>query len=257
MPRFRTVASEVNTVRMLINATDIDKAEMITQIITEDRGGKKWHYLRHHLRDMNQADIQAFIDRNPYQYFAKKIAKELLPDEPPQRKDFTMQGMIDFDTPEANPYQPETDYAHTLTITMGKGKMLGEPLRDFIAASIGDMAIEKGQIFITITRTGVKINDLDEQMPFPRGVTAQGNGTGIVRAEALYRMLVRSVKKPSWITGYSAFQMKTPETLGDARTKIKINGKVEVKTGNFTATLATPDNPMPPSREYNQGKAHA
>ena len=161
-----------------------------------------------------------------------------------------MQGMIDFDTPEVNPYKPETDYAHTLTISMDKGKLLGEPLRDFIRDTIKDTKTTRGKVFIVITRSGIEIKDLDEQMAYPRGVTAQGNGTAVVRAEALYRMLVRSVKKPSWIPRYSQAQMKSTETLGETRTHIKVNGKVQVKSGNFTATLATPDNPMPPSVEY-------
>ena len=83
MPRYQTVASEVNTVRRLVSATEIDKAELITQIITSDRGSKKWIYLRTYLRNMKQSDIQAFIDREPH-HFAKEIAKELLPDEPPR-----------------------------------------------------------------------------------------------------------------------------------------------------------------------------
>ena len=134
---------------------------------------------------------------------------------------------------------------------MEKGRLLGEPLRDFIAAAIKDTKTTKGEVFITLTRTGIKINELDEHFAYPRGVTAQGNGQAVVRAEALWRMLTRDLKIPSWISGYSAAQMRTPQTLANDRTSIKINGKVEVKTGNFTATLATPDNPMPPSTDYN------
>ena len=64
MPRFRTVASEVNTVHRLVNVDDVVKASLITQIITSDRGRKKWHYLRSHLQAMSQTKIQRFIETN-------------------------------------------------------------------------------------------------------------------------------------------------------------------------------------------------
>ena len=163
-----------------------------------------------------------------------------------------MQGMIDFDTPTENQYKPETDYAHTLTISMEKGKMLGEPLRNFVEEARKDTIAKRGDVFIVMTRTGIKIENHCGVMAYPRGVTAQGNGTITVRAEALYRMLVRSVKKPSWIDGYTQAQMTAPETLANDRTTISINGKCEVKTGTFTATLATRTAPMPPDYEYNR-----
>ena len=161
-----------------------------------------------------------------------------------------MQGMIDFDTPESNPYTPEkhyapeTDTAHTLTIKLDKGKSLGNPLRKFVSEAVKDTKAKKGDVFIHLDRDGIHIVNADLTMQYPIGVIAQGNGDAVLRAEALYRMLIPTPTKPSWIKSYEAYPKGIPASLGDQRTEIKINGKCEVKTGNFTATLATRENPM-------------
>ena len=135
---------------------------------------------------------------------------------------------------------------------MAKGRYLGEPLRNFVEEARHDTIAKRGDIFITLTRTGISIENHGGVMTYPKGVSTSGNGTVTIRAEALYRMLVRSVKKPSWIDGYKQAQMKAPETLANERTTIRINGKCEVKTGTFTAELATQANQMPPDYDYNQ-----
>ena len=236
MPRFRTVASEVNTVHRLVNASPITKADLITHIITADSGSKKWKYLRTHLRTMTTAEIEAFIQIND-SYFATKIAKDFLSENgcPMLLKE---QISIDFNAATARLYT-YTPPQH-LTITINKGKYLGEPLRDFVLDAIKDYAITQGKVFIVLSKHGITIDEAEAfTMPYPKGVTAQGTGTATVRAEALWRMLVRTPQKPSWIPGYSARFMKVPKTLSEDRCTIEMNGTFTVKHGNFTATLPT------------------
>ena len=70
----RTVAGDVNNVLLLVKPDEIAKAHMITQIILDDRGSKKWNYLRRHLQSMKLAEIHAFADQTD-SVFADKIAR--------------------------------------------------------------------------------------------------------------------------------------------------------------------------------------
>ena len=124
-------------------------------------------------------------------------------------------------------------------LKMEKGKLLGEPLKQFVEDSIKDYSIKKGEVFIVLSREGITFYDADFFMKYPKGVIAQGHGTATVRAEALYRNLVRTARKPSWIKHYKTNFMQVPSTLGDSPTTIEVNGTLTLSSNNFKATIPT------------------
>ena len=74
MPRFCTVASEVNTINRLIKPSELEKTHMITHVIISDSGSKKWTYLRHQLKRLTHSDIQRFAAETTVR-FAIRIAR--------------------------------------------------------------------------------------------------------------------------------------------------------------------------------------
>ena len=141
---------------------------------------------------------------------------------------------IDFDAPAPIRQAEQPAY---LTLEMSKGVALGEPLKRFDK----EMAIDEP---IRLTEKGIW--KCDTFMAYPKGVSVRGKGEALIKAEVLWRILLRvHAPNPSFDIpseyGREGQQRlnKVVKGLGKEYVRIEINGKVEVKTGNFTATLPT------------------
>ena len=145
---------------------------------------------------------------------------------------------INFDAPAPTPIR-QADQPAYLILEMSKGAALGEPLKMFDKETPFDAPIR-------LTEQGIwKLNQF---IKYPKGVSIRGKGEAVIKAEALWRLLL--IVKPPHPSGFLLSVSKgayhhvriTPRLhcgLGKEYVRIEINGKVEVKTGNFTATLPT------------------
>lgn len=149
-----------------------------------------------------------------------------------------MQGMIDFENPvQCTPAPPAPDM---LILEMSKGEILGKALKTFdTEISIDEPA--------RITQDGIwKCNQF---IPYPKGISVKGEGEAVIKLELIYRILDNHYKNPSRnlivnSRGYADNVKRrkgkygnTPTGLSKEYVRIEINGKVQVRTGNFIATL--------------------
>ena len=139
-----------------------------------------------------------------------------------------MQGMIDFDNPVESTPAPATP--DMLTLETSRGEILGQALKALDAE------------FVTLTETGMITET--STVAYPKGISVTGQGTARIQAETLYRMLETRVRNPSFNvlgTGYGIGNYtrlnKLIKGLGKEYVRIEVNGKVQVRTGNFIATL--------------------
>ena len=160
--------------------------------------------------------------------------------------DFDALGELPERAPTATAYNPDV-----LIIRMQKGSLLGNLLKDFTQPT---EAQKKGDVLITLTREGIRRDDTSDLMKYPKGVLVQGHGTATLRAENVYRILGNIARKVSFQDAIDSHDQNhifyknqhlnnrknaMPYGLAEDRTTIRINGTVEVTTGNFKAVLAT------------------
>ena len=154
-------------------------------------------------------------------------------DEPvPPAAHAAEQLQFDLDVPDtgtATPKEPDTD---ALVLEMSRGEILGKILRAF--------AEDAGATFVTLTPQGI-VGDT-ETIPYPLGVRVKGTGTARIRSECLWRLLGGTPPKPTWIHLGRIGRDRGEEPsygLGEEQTRIRINGGVEIQSGQFTARIPT------------------
>lgn len=133
---------------------------------------------------------------------------------------------FDFDSiPALQAKAPEPDY---LILEMSKGWILGAFLKEFV---------DKGDKTIT----------LSEQTEYPKGVSVKGKGQATFNPEVLMRVLTKG-KLPSTFKTFSirrgryennAPRFKGFKGFGNEYVEIRINGSLEIRKGNFKATIPT------------------
>ena len=117
-----------------------------------------------------------------------------------------------------------------LTLETSRGEILGQALKALDAE------------FVTLTEKGI-ITERGTVL-YPKGISVTGQGTARIQAEVLYRMLGTRVTAPSFDVkcetyGGSEYNRlnKLVKGFGKKYVRIEVNGKVQIRTRNFTATL--------------------